>query len=83
MLSFFCYLAKYRYFSRLTNQRNTVFVLFAQASLFCYSEIMSLFCYSAWYQYPYFQFKIEMENTGNRLLTVGTQYPARVLVCTL
>ncbi len=28
MLSFFCYSAKYRYFSRLANQRNTVIVLF-------------------------------------------------------
>ncbi len=29
---------------------------------------VSLFCYSARYQYPYFQVQIDMENTGNRLL---------------
>jgi hypothetical protein len=28
---FFCYFAKYRYFSKLANQRNTVIVLFAQS----------------------------------------------------
>ena len=30
---------------------------------------VSLFCYSAWYQYPYFQVQIEMADTDNRLFT--------------
>ena len=30
---------------------------------------VSLFCYSARYQYPYFQVQIRIANTGNRLFT--------------
>ncbi len=68
MLSFFCYLAKYRYF--LDWPIREILSLYFFDFLPNRTKV-SLFCYSARYQYPYFQVQIDMANTGNRLFYVS------------